>query len=377
MKKIVIVLALVSGLAYAVWHFVRPPNTAEMEARAASAVSAPTAASSTTAGPGAPVPSGSANPLPPAVSRAAAPRPATVPLKSALAIEFENARLLKTFYDRYAANPAAASPELKYFAASAIETCVGRGRGTGPSDADRTRFQNKLKDNDPANTQRMTAFERINQTCEGFQSLNLSSADALKLFREAAAAGNPGARVAVASADYQEQTRMARGVEERRLSEDQLTALRDSLATGDPFAIQRAGNLLSWQSTQLADRRVGPTSDPFNPRDFAPAWTLAACDRGANCGAESYRVLNGCAQQGACGYADLETYMQYNELPPNVFANAQQYRNMILEAISQGRWDWLGIQQGAGRTVQISPEARAPRQPTPSVPNPTPTRKFG
>ena len=85
--------------------------------------------------------------------------------------------------------------------------------------------------------------------------------------------------------------------------------------------------------------------------------TLAACDRGANCGADAYRVLNGCAQLGACGYDSLETYMQYNELPPNAYANAQQYRAMILDAIEQRRWDWLGIAQGSGRTVTVTPQA--------------------
>jgi hypothetical protein len=373
MKKLLIAALLVSGLAYAVWHLVRPPVAADVAAAASA-----TGQSSTSAGAG--TSNGSAGPAvapsaaQPSAARPTPPRPAVVPLKSALAIEFENAKRLKAFYDRYAANPEAASPELKYFAASAMENCVGRGRGTGPSDADRVRFQSKLKENDPNNPLRLAAFERVSQACEGFQSLNLTSADALKLFREAAAAGNPGAKVAVAAEDYREQTRMARGLEERRMSEEQLQTLRESLATGDPFAIQRAGNLLNWQSTQLAERKIGPENDPFNPRDFAPAWTLAACDRGANCGADAYRVLNGCAQQGACGYTNLETYMQYNELAPNVYANAQQYRSMILDAISQGRWDWLGIQQGAGRTVVLpTPEARAPKPPTPG----TPQRKIG
>lgn len=288
-----------------------------------------------------------------------------VPLKTALAQEFEKAKELKQFYDRYAANPDAASAELKYFAASAIETCVGRGRGAGPgsvgssslTDTARAKFQSKLKENDPNNAQRLSAFERVNQICDGFQLLNVTGADALKLFKEAAAAGNPGARVALAAEEYRDQVRSARGIEERRLSEDQLTSVRDGLSTGDPFAIQRAGQLLSWGSSQLSERGVGPNNEPFNIRDFAPAWTLAACDRGANCGADAYRVLSGCAQLGACGYDSLETYMQYNELPPNAYANAQQYRSMILDAIEQRRWDWLGIAQGSGRTVTVTPQA--------------------
>ncbi len=384
MKILLVVLVVVSGLVYAVWQFVRPPDLAAVVAQANAAAATTVAPSAVPSGASTITPAPTAPVAAPTVTRRATTAPVVVALKSALAAEFEKAKDLKPFYDRYAANPDTATPELKYFAATAIETCAGRTRGFGgrpggpgggfaggpgaggaaATETERAKFQARLKENDPINDQRVAAFERVNQLCEGFQSLNLTNADATKLFREAAAGGNPGARVVVAAEDYREQTRQARGVEERRLSEDQLATLRDSLASGDPFAIQRAGALLNWQSTQLAERRVGPGGDAFNPRDFAPAWTLAACDRGANCGADAARVLTGCAQQGACGYTNLETYMQYNELAPNVYANAQQYRAMIAEAITQGRWDWLGIQAGAGRTVPIPPpETRTPAKP--------------
>lgn len=361
MNKILVVTAVsLLAIGMGTWQLLKPPELTTASVVAPIGAQTKTTASST------PVVAlaAASSDSPAAALGAQRGLHAVVPLKSALAREFEQARQLKQFYDRYAANPDAASAELKYFAASAIETCAGRGRGLSSAvvgsstltDADRAKFQTKLKDNDPANAQRLAAFERVNQVCDGFQSLNLTGADATKLFREAAAAGNPGARVAVAAEEYREQSRAARGVEERRLSEDQLTSVREGLATGDPFAIQRAGTLLSWGSTQLADRGIGPNNEPFNVRDLAPAWTLAACDRGANCGADAYRVLNGCAQLGACGYDSLETYMQYNELPPNAYANAQQYRSMILDAIEQRRWDWLGIAQGSGRTVTIAPQ---------------------
>jgi hypothetical protein len=361
MKNLLIGLVIVAGMAFGVWQLVKPVSLPAENAAAAPSTQAPVSTDAPRLANAAPLPD--LAPAKSAQSIAPVRARAVVPLKSPLAQEFESAKQLKVFYDRYIANPEGASAELKYFAATAIENCVGRARNaSGPTDADRAKFTAKLKENDPMNGKRIESFERVNQFCEGFQSLNVTGADAAKLFREAAAAGNSAARVAVAAEDYRETSRNARGVEERRLSEDQLTLLRDGLATGDPFAIQRAGNLLSWQSAQLADRRVGPNNDPFNPREFAPAFTLAACDRGANCGADSYRVLSGCAQQGACGYENLETYMQYNELPPNVYANAQQYRSMILDAINQGRWDWLGIAAGSGRTV--SPPATVATAPS-------------
>ena len=290
-----------------------------------------------------------------------------VPPKSALAVEFEKALQLKPFYDRYIANPEGADAETKYFAAVAIETCVGRARGSKEiGDADRERFQNRLKENDPNNQQRLDAYHRVSAVCDGFAGVNISASEAAKLYAEAAAAGNPGAKIAVAVNQFQDQARAgtARGVEARRLTEDQLALVREGLAGGDPFAIQRAGPLLTWNSTQLIDKRLGASGDPFIARDWASAWSLAACDRGANCGADAKRVLNGCAYQGACGYQSLEAYLQFNELAPNVFLAAQQNRATILDAIAQGRWDWLGIAAGSGRVVTAPPLASAVIPPT-------------
>ncbi len=347
-KTLLVILGIIATVVSAGWYFLRPPSEAAL---AAAAQSAGTTVSTAT-------PSGGSSSVMPldnlqrTLPTKISPARTVVPLKSVLAQEFEKARQLKTFYDRYAANPDGADAETKFFAALAMERCVGRGRGAqGPSDEAKARFQARLKENDPGNAQRIEAFNRVTETCEGFGNVNISAAEISKLYREAAALGNPAAKVAVASELYRDQARGARGMEERRMTEEQLAMVRDGLASGDPFAIENAGRLLTWSSTQLADRRVGPNGDPFMPRDWGPAWQLAACDRGANCGADSYKVLNGCAYMGACGYDNLETYMQFNELPPNVYAAAMQNRATILDAIAQGRWDWLGIAAGMGRTV--------------------------
>ena len=347
-RSLLLILGACGLVVSAAWYFVRPEGSSDSIAAAAVKIAANNAPRE-----------GGASSLPDLAQKILAPSPpvgvrAIVPLKSALAIEFEKALQLKPFYDRYMANPDGADAETKYFAAVAIETCVGRARGAqGVTVADRERFQNRLKENDPNNQKRVEAFNRVTALCDGFAGTTITAADAARLYAEAAAAGNPGAKVAVAANQFNEQARAttARGVEARRLTEDQLSLVRDGLASGDPFAIQRAGQLLTLNSTQLVDRRLGASADPFNPRDWASAWTLAACDRGANCGAESSRVLSGCAYQGACGYESLEAYMQFNDLPPNVYLAAQQNRATILDAIAQGRWDWLGIAAGSGRVV--------------------------
>ena len=347
-RSLLLILGACGLVVSAAWYFVRPEGSSDSIAAAAVKIAANNAPRE-----------GSASSLPDLAQKILAPSPpvgvrVVVPLKSALAIEFEKALQLKPFYDRYMANPDGADAETKYFAAVAIETCVGRTRGAqGVTVADRERFQNRLKENDPNNQKRVEAFNRVTALCDGFAGTTITAADAARLYAEAAAAGNPGAKIAVAANQFNDQARAttARGVEARRLTEDQLSLVRDGLSSGDPFAIQRAGQLLTQNSTQLVDRRLGASADPFNPRDWASAWTLAACDRGANCGAESSRVLSGCAYQGACGYESLEAYMQFNDLPPNVYLAAQQNRATILDAIAQGRWDWLGIAAGSGRVV--------------------------
>ena len=294
------------------------------------------------------------NTLKPALMQASV-RTSIAPLKSAQAIEFEKGLNLKQFYDRYAANPQGADAETKFFAAAALETCQWKARNQAPSEAAKQKFLDRLKVNDPNNNQRIEAYNQINAACEGFQGVNLTPADTSRLYAEAAAAGNPAAKAAVAADLYRDQSRNARGVEERRMTEDQLSLVRDALASGDPFAIRRAGQLLTYESTQLADRKLGAEGDLFNPRDLGPAWAFLACDRGANCGADANRVLQGCANQGACGYTSLQSYLQFNELSPNAYANAQRYSAMIADAIAQGRWDLLGIAPGMGRTVTPAP----------------------
>jgi hypothetical protein len=373
-KAMVWAVVGVAAVAGGAWFALRPPNeTAVLAAAQGSAAKGAVTAdnaprtSGTVAVTTAPAP---VKPNAPAGS--GAPRP-VVPLKSALAQEFEKARAYKPFYDRYAANPEGADAETRYFAAVAMERCIGRAKGTSQETlgVQQQRFAARLKENDPGNTARIEAFNRTYELCEGFGNVAISGADVQKMYRESAAQGNPAAKVVVASTQYQEQLGRARGVEERRLSEEQLGTMRDALASGDPFAIERVGQLLA-QSTQLAERRIGPNGDPYNPREWGPAWQLAACDRGSNCGPDSQRVLNGCAWQGACGYDSLETYMQFNELPPNVYQAALNNRAMILDAIAQGRWDWLGIAQGMGRTVNpgtAMQQHQANRPPAPAAPN--------
>ncbi len=374
-KTLLVVVGAVVAVVSTSWYFLKPPSDSALQAAAEQANAA--GKTSSARGSSSVVPlEGLQNSSPLKISAART----VVPLKSALAQEFEKARQLKPFYDRYAANPAGADAETKFFAALAMERCVGRGRNAqGPSDAVKTRFQNSLKENDPNNVQRLEAFNRVTETCEGFAGLNISSAEISQLYREAAAAGNPGAKVAVASEQYRAQIQNARGVEERRMSEDQLAMVRDGLSSGDPFAIESAGRMLSFGSTQLAERKVGPNGDPFSARDWAPAWQLAACDRGANCGGDNLRVLNGCAYQGACGYDNLETYLQFNELPPNTYAAAMQNRATILDAIAQGRWDWLGIAPGMGRTVTTTPIAATPggTKTTATTPRTPPIKRGG
>ncbi len=355
-KTLIAVIAAVSLLAYGMWNFLQTPAAPEAKALAGGA-QAKTAAASTYSSGG-----GSASTLAqamPASAPAAARKPIAT-MHSAARMEFEKSHHLKQFYDRYAANPEGADAETKYLAAAAIEACQGRMGRAPPTDADKARFMGRLKDGDPNNQQRIDAYNQVTTQCDGFQGMNLTGADAARLFREAAAAGDPAAKVAVTAEQFRESARTAVGIEGRRLTEDQLGSLRDALSSGDPLAMQRAGMLLTFGSTQLTDRQLGPDGNFFSPRDMGPAWQLAACDRGAVCDSSNTRVLNGCAYQGNCGYQDLQSYMQFNELAPNVYLAALQNQTLINNAIAQQRWDWLGIAPGMGRTVTNPPAPTPP-----------------
>ena len=125
-KTFLIITGLIATFGIFVWQLLKPPENIAVTV----AESTTAAQISTTPLPGrasAPA-TNSAPATPPSLQKV---ERAVVPLTSALAQEFEKAKEVKQFYDRYAANPEGASAELKYFAASAIETCVGRGRAVG------------------------------------------------------------------------------------------------------------------------------------------------------------------------------------------------------------------------------------------------------
>jgi len=375
MKRLFFLVVIGFALAVASWQILKPADLAKADAAHAASGKNNPQPGTQTMGSGMFAPNGLKPASAPSKGKAGA-----VSLRSAYAIEFESGLNLKKFYDRYAANPQGADAETKFLAAAALETCQWKVRNQVPTEAAKQKFMDRLKENDPNNNQRIEAYNQINAACEGFQNLGLTPADTSRLYAEAAAAGNPGAKAAVAAELYREQSRNARNIEERRMSEDQLSLVRDALASGDPFAIRRAGQLLTYESSQLTDRKLGAEGDLFNPRDLGPAWTFLACDRGANCGADANRVLQGCASQGACGYTSLQSYMQFNELSPNAYANAQRYNAMIADAIAQGRWDLLGIAPGMGRTVvpanPVTPATGTRPAGTPPPP-PGPTRHGG
>ena len=179
MNRTLLLILGACGLVLAsAWYLVRPEGS--MDSAATTTATTNSVSASSSAGNVSALPGLAPKALP--VSIATGTR-IVVPLKSALAIEFEKALALKPFYDRYMANPEGADAETKYFAAVAIETCVGRTRGAqGVTDADRERFQGRLKENDPNNQKRIEAFNRVTAMCDGFAGTNVTAADAARLY---------------------------------------------------------------------------------------------------------------------------------------------------------------------------------------------------
>ena len=185
-RKLFLIFGACGLVVASAWYFVRPEGSTD----AVFATTGRTAPVATGAGSASALPDLSPKAVTVALTSSVRQ---VVPLKSALAVEFEKALQLKPFYDRYLANPESADAETKYFAAVAIETCVGRARGSKEiSDADRERFQTRLKENDPNSRQRVEAYNRVTAICDGFAGVNISVADATKLYAEAAAATRSG-----------------------------------------------------------------------------------------------------------------------------------------------------------------------------------------
>jgi hypothetical protein len=261
--------------------------------------------------------------------------------KHKLAVEFDKAADLKALYDKYATS---SDPASRYIAAKALVECAEQSRRRGTNTWVQNSRDTRLAQNDPKYTERAAAFDALAvDRCSGFGADQLTTGAISAALADAAALGDPAARALQLRNDVQQ--RMLAAMRERRsvtLSQDDLTSIQDAVKSRDPEALRQIGD---WNALWNRPDGLRVGSDQTVPPNSAwrNAWSLLACDNGANCGGDSRDILMSCAMDGACGAPNLQSYLQQFAMSPYYYQEALRYQEMIRSAVEQGRWDLLGL----------------------------------
>ena len=261
--------------------------------------------------------------------------------KRKLAAEYDKATDLKALYDRYATST---DPAARYFAAKALMECAEAQRQRTRTNWLQDMRDNRISATDPKYAERMAAFDSLQaDRCSGFSADQLTAGAVAGALAEAARLGDPAARAAQLRYDMQQ--RMQAAMRDRKpvtMSQDDLTALQDSMRSRDPEALRQVGE---WGALWMRPEglRVGPDQTAPSNSAWRAAWNLFACESGANCGDDHRDILMSCAMDGACGAPNLQAHLQQFAMSPYYYQEAQRYQDMIRSALEQGRWDWLGL----------------------------------
>jgi hypothetical protein len=196
---------------------------------------------------------------------------------------------------------------------------------------------------DPNGEQRIAAYEKTKvDPCEGLALGEFSKEKVAQMVAAAAAAGDPRAQA----------WQLARQIEGTyfdaqprpqgyAVSDEQMESIRRLLASGDPGVLVDLQGILS--STLVdGNLRMGPNNERVDSNAMAAALTLVACDLGAQCGADSQRLLMQCAMQGYCGANNLYDYTYFYESSPFQAQLMEQYRQTMLQ-MARNR-DFSGLQ---------------------------------
>jgi hypothetical protein len=278
---------------------------------------------------------------------------------SPLLREYRDAKELKPLYDRLSRleHP---SGEEQWMLASILQGCARVAEDEpdrwklgkiGDSGA-RDRFLASLPANDPARDQRLAAFEQVNyDRCGDLRKLDIHRKQIQDLYAAGAAQGDPKARVAVVEQAIQDQQRGPDGkwrfdqTKPPAIDDGQVQVLRDAVASGDPYALERAVSLLGRNQYGNFSLRTADGT-PLDPSALWMASDLVACDYGANCGADSKWLLYACAMQGQCAAGNMRDFIMYYFASPNTSQQMAQYETAIRNAATNGDWSFFRFYPG-------------------------------
>ena len=302
-------------------------------------------------------------PTPVAKGRAAPRTTARASPAPSLFGDFLKARSYRGLYDRLQGFPEGQTAEGRFVLHEILRECAtitdGRRWNNRPAVPKREEFVAALAPSDIQRDKRIAAFDDFTANrCAGFEGVSMTRADLSRMLQDAAAAGDPRAR-ALAIEQELWQSRRTAGDSRTTLTDAQIDALRQAVATRDPEAIRAAGRVLSTAWNDYAVR-IGQDQLPVEARPFMNAWLVLACEYGAPCGADTPRMQQLCALQGYCAESFPEYLAQYAASPHDSMLIGQ-YSGLLRRAIETGDWSQVGVVRGvpaAGNRMSFFPGPR-------------------
>ncbi len=240
------------------------------------------------------------------------------------------------------------TPEESWMLARILEYCAmipgERPRGQSHPiksvvDERRAKLDAALAPGDPDRAKRLAAFDAMmRDPCEGLPQLKSTREEIDQLDREAAAAGDPKARLALLRRDIRAQPieRSPDGTTfTPKVSDEQMALIRQSLASNDPTTALEAVMSLafSFRNASLRD----PDGKPVELGVLMNAATLVACDSGYPCGADAQQVATACVYRGHCDALNLRDYLLYYAESPHDSQVLASYENALREAAATGQ----------------------------------------
>jgi hypothetical protein len=263
---------------------------------------------------------------------AAGAKPASAKLLApglAVALEYQSARDLKAFYEKYRADPA---PAMKFWVAQALDTCVRfaknpQGKSYESTD-DYYQFSNEGKEL----ADRTEAFKNMHARCNGLELRPVKD-----ITREAnelkTAAANQGDIKALAAQGLL--------VEDKYSDADMAKTVSKVLGSQDPYAVAEMAGLL--QRPGLDYMLLGLGNQPVSYEIVDAAARLAACDLGADCSRDSVQWAAACIEQNRCSAPGVARQLLDNLDSDADRLEVKRVSQLITKAVQTGDVSLLGL----------------------------------
>jgi len=279
-------------------------------------------------------------------SNASAPLTAARSTVPGLVQEYERSTRLRPLYDRLRSG-AAPTPEGKLALYLILRECANvQGGGVDRRQyPDAKTLSASISDANPDKQMRLRIAEELKARCEGFDGVVTSRAELHALLEESAAAGVQAARVRLLGDELIGTMKPGEGLS---ISDFQIEALRQAVASGDPDAIQGAGTLLSNTFADLVIES-SQTHEAVQQGAAYYAWQLLACEYGADCGSSNTWLRMVCATEGDCAAMNLQDAIMFYQVSPSEAQLIDQYRS-VFRAAANGDWSGLEFARRPGGT---------------------------